>query len=138
MTSVPGINIQWPWSQYILSGKKTVETRHFCLPEKYRGIPIALIETPGKADSVNRPSRARILGLIIFDRSFSYKSFADWKRDYQRHQVPVGQHLFGYKKNQTKWGWEVQHVEAFEKPLPAPRRRGIIFTGKCYLPKYLN
>ena len=38
-----GINIQFPISQLILSGDKTVETRTYPIPERYLGVDLALI-----------------------------------------------------------------------------------------------
>ena len=44
---LPAINIQFPISELILSGKKTIETRTYALPEKYIERDLYLIETPG-------------------------------------------------------------------------------------------
>jgi hypothetical protein len=43
-----GINIQAPWSQLLINGQKCVETRSYPLPKNYEGVPLALVETPGK------------------------------------------------------------------------------------------
>src|SRR4029450_4821616 len=47
--TLPGINIQVPWAEAILSGQKVIETRFYPLPGKWVGQPLAVIETPGRA-----------------------------------------------------------------------------------------
>ena len=43
-----GLNIQQPWSSLLIDGYKSVETRSYPLPQKYEGVELALISTPGK------------------------------------------------------------------------------------------
>ena len=47
--TLPGINIQAPWAEAIVSGRKVIETRFYPMPRKWVGQPLAIIETPGKA-----------------------------------------------------------------------------------------
>ena len=61
-----GINIQTPWSELLINGDKSVETRSYPLPEKYMGEELALIETPGRYGRF----KARIIGTITFSHSF--------------------------------------------------------------------
>ena len=46
---LPGINIQAPWAEAIVSGRKLIETRFYPMPRKWIGQPLAIIETPGQA-----------------------------------------------------------------------------------------
>lgn len=48
-----GINIQFPISQLIVDGSKTIETRTYPIPDHYIGKEMILIETPGKIKSFN-------------------------------------------------------------------------------------
>lgn len=60
---LPGINIQWPISEMIIDGEKTIETRKYAILDKYIGQELALIETP-------RPKgkfKARIRAIIKFE-----------------------------------------------------------------------
>jgi len=123
-----GINIQWPWSQLLLSGEKTVETRNYPLPKKHVGRKLALIETPGKSGHKAGITKARIIGFITFSSSFSYPSVDDWVEDFARHRVPTNHGQFRPKEGVTKWGWLVEGVTSSAQKLAVPARRGIIFA----------
>lgn len=134
MNSMPGINIQWPWSQRILSGDKLVETRTYPLPEKYIGQELAIIETPGRQrKSSTGPRSAQIIGIVVFSGSFQYRSRAQWRNDKVRHCVDVDDILFGWANDRLKFGWEIQSVFKLRNPLEAPKRRGIIFASNCLI-----
>ena len=54
---MPGLNVNWPFSQLILAGVKTVEARSYALG--YRNIAqpaveMSLVETPGKANAISK------------------------------------------------------------------------------------
>jgi len=132
-TEVSGVNVQWPWSQAIIDGRKTVETRNYPLPKKYLGVPLALIETAGRDGAKSGVSIARIIGLIKFSKCFQYQSKSHWMGDKRRHLVSEADPDFHWRKGQAKWGWEVTSIEKFEPPKPAPKRKGILFTSKCPL-----
>lgn len=121
-----GLNIQTPWSALLMSGSKTVETRSYHLPSKYVGVPLALIETPGKTGRF----KSRIIGLITFNESFRYKSKEHWTYDYDRHMVDEN-NIYGWNEYKDKYGWIVSSVERFNNPIHPPKRRGIIFTKGC-------
>lgn len=130
--TIPGINIQWPWSQLIASGQKTVETRSYPIPEKHIGRDLAIIETPGpNGHRAIGLSEARIIGIVRFSGSFRYKSKAEWLRDKGRHCVDESDPLFRFKSDQPKYGWVVEQVSTFPQPKPAPAKRGIIFAAEC-------
>ena len=121
---LPGINIQQPWSQLLLSGEKAIETRTYRLPDKYVGKPFWLVETPG----LDRSHVATVIGVITFGGAIEYltkKQFAD---DFDRHLVPVDHPLFGFRLNRAKYGWTVLSVSGVEPFEPAVRR-GIVYTS---------
>ncbi|MBX9765890.1 MAG: hypothetical protein K2X47_01345 [Bdellovibrionales bacterium] len=123
---IPGINIQWPWSEMLLSGKKTVETRGYKLPDHYIGKPLALIETKNP----NRKGKAKIIGVIRFEKSYLYETKTAWLKEKERHLVTPDDESFGFKATKPKWGWPVVEVFPIESVNP-PRRRGIIFASSC-------
>ena len=114
-----GINIQWPTSELIISGDKTVETRTYPIPKMYIGQPLILVETPGRYGSF----KARAKALIVFGSSFQYKSKAQFRRDFGRHRVEENSQ-WDWKES-PKWGWEITKVEVL-KPFPVTKR-GIRF-----------
>lgn len=128
---VPGINIQRPWSTLIVDGTKVVETRSYPIPKKYVGVEIAIIETPGAQGIRDKSRPAKIVGTVVFENCFQYNSKAEWKKDFALHLVPEEHELFGFSSKTPKWGWRIASVKRFEKPLPAPVRKGITFTKEC-------
>jgi len=117
-----GINIQWPISELILSGEKTVETRTYGIPEKYLNEPMVLIETPGKQGKF----KARIVAVIKFTNCFKYTSKTAFYKDVDRHKVEKGS-MWAWDPEKPKWGWEVEIIKTF-KPKAAPSKKGIVFT----------
>jgi hypothetical protein len=124
-----GINIQTPWSELLINGVKSVETRSYHLPEKYLGEELALIETPGRYGRF----KARIIGTITFSHSFKYPHQKAWQDDYNRHCVAVDDPIYNWKDDKPKYGWVVSKVTKFDKPLDIRKRKGIIFTSGIQL-----
>lgn len=119
-----GVNIQTPWSELLINGVKSVETRTYHLPEKYMGEELALIETPGRYGRF----KARIIGTITFSHSFKYPDQKAWQDDRNRHCVSVDDPIYNWKDDKPKYGWVVSKVTKFDKPLDIRKRKGIIFT----------
>jgi hypothetical protein len=131
---IDGINIQWPWSELLASGKKIIETRSYALPERLRGVELAIIETPGKNGKRDAGIKsARIIGTIIFEKCYRYRSRGHWLKDRRKHCVPPDNSLFGFNYEKEKWGWVVKKVEKLDMPVPPPAKRGIIFAKNCKL-----
>jgi len=124
---VPGVNVQWPWSQLIVEGKKSVETRGYPLPAKYINVPMALIQTPGHESG--HPSNASIVAIVVFSRCFQYSTEEAWLKDIRRHLVPPDHNSFKFFQENEKWGWEIKSIEPHSAP--APKRKGIVFTKNC-------
>jgi len=77
------INIQYPISSDIISGAKTIETRTYPLPDKFKGVEMVLIETPGKTEKF----KARAIAIIRFSDSFEYPSAREFYKDESKHLV---------------------------------------------------
>lgn len=127
--NLPGLNLQYPISERILSGEKTVETRLYPLPRAYVNKPMLLIETPG----ISGGFKARISAIITFGESFQYKSKVEFYQDFARHRVDR-KSPFAWK-DRPKWGWPILRVELIKQHVPAPKRRGIVFTKVVEIPK---
>jgi DNA repair photolyase len=123
---LPGINIQAPWAQAIVSGRKVIETRFYPLPEKWVGQPLVILETPGQA----RHFKRRVAGFVVFDKSWCYADKASFAQDRVQHLVDPDDPLFGWKHDgKPKWAWPIRWVEAYEQPLPAGFRAGMRYAG---------
>ena len=125
-----GLNIQIPWSNLLINGDKSVETRSYPLPEKYEGVELAIIETPGKYGQF----KSRIVGTITFSHCFQYPDEQSWVDDYNRHKVEKLDEFYGWNPNKSKYGWVVSDVKKFDEPMSAPKRKGIVFTKNCKVP----
>ncbi len=119
-----GLNVQIPWSTLLINGCKSVETRSYPLPEKYEGVELYLVETPGKYGRF----KARAIGTITFSHSFKYPDKQSWIDDYNRHKVEEGDEFCDWNENKLKYGWVVCSVNKFEHSVDISGRRGIIFT----------
>ena len=118
----PGINIQWPISRDILSGKKTIETRTYPIPEKYLGEEMLLIETPGPYGDF----KARIIAIIIFTECFKYPSMKVFYSDYPFHLINK-KSPWAWKEK-AKWGWRVNITKVISPPINFPEKKGIVYT----------
>ncbi len=125
---LPGINIQAPWSELIISGKKLVETRGYPIPEKYVGQSLAVIETPGKSRSIKK---ARIIGIVKFGKPYKYQNKLHWTQERKLHLVEENDPAFFFSTEKEKWAWPVLMVKRLKKPLPVPAKRGIVFATRC-------
>lgn len=124
---MPGINIQIPWSELLLSGQKTIETRHYPIPLKFIGVDLALIQTPGKRGN----GKSMIVGSIRFSKCFQYESLDDWNKDYSKHLVSSDHPDFRWVTGKPKWGWVVESVRRARRLTSPPAPRGIVFSREC-------
>ena len=119
--SYPGINIQWPISELILSGEKTIETRTYPIPQKYLNQEMVLIETPGPKGKF----KARTRAIIKFTDCFLYKSKREFYADSERHRVSKNSPWAWTDK--PKWGWSILLVSKIESRHIL--NKGFLFTS---------
>ena len=115
-----GINIQWPISQSILLGDKTIETRTYPLPQKYLNQEMILVETPG----LKGKFKARIIAIIKFTTCFKYKSKKLFYADYSQHLVDKDSPWTWREKD--KYGWKVEIIKKI-KPYKKCVKKGIVY-----------
>ena len=125
-----GINIQFPISELILSGLKTVETRTYPIPPWLIGHEIIMIETPGKSGDFKQ----RMVAKIIFGEGFRYPNRKSFYADFERHQVSP-ESPWAWKSGIGKWGWPIIRIQLFEEPVPMTKRAGIVYAKDLQLPK---
>jgi hypothetical protein len=123
--TLPGLNIQAPWAQAIVSGRKVIETRFYPLPAKWIGQPLVIIETPGKTGHFKR----RIAGFVLFAKSWCYADRASFARDQAQHLVDPDDAVFGWRDDShPKWAWPIRWAVAYAQPLPPGFRSGIRYA----------
>ena len=123
LINLPGLNIQWPISNSILTLNKKIETRTYNLPQKYIQKSLALIETPGPHGNF----KARAVAIIVFNRTFRYESAFEFYKDEPRHLVCKKSRWAWNAKKPKKWGWQISKVHLIA-PQEINKPRGIVFT----------
>ena len=118
-----GVNIQWPISELILDGSKTIETRTYPIPEHYLGQEMILIETPGKHGKF----KSRMRAIIIFTECFQYDNETSFYSDTKHHAVTPDSD-WAWTASKGKWGWKIKVVKKFQKPKPLKKRTGILYS----------
>ena len=104
--SLPGLNINWPFSQLILAGVKTIETRTYALGHRNIAQPdveMWLVETRAQEDALAkgwvlaggaavppRPEEAQIVSTVTFSRSGEYERPAAFRSNRENHWVAKG------------------------------------------------
>ena len=133
--TLKGICIQYPFSRLMLGiaeRTKDIEVRgfpmapskgshQFCHPNE----EMFLIETPpqGPADVEGvtlppAPKRAQVIGTVVFDACWEYKSVAAFRKDAKRHRIlPTSKHDWDGKSK--RYAWEVSQTTQFLTPVPA-------------------
>ena len=140
--SLPGLNINWPFSQLILAGVKTVEARSYVLGYKNIAQPdveMWLVETRAQEDALAkgwvlaggaavppRPEEAQIVGTVTFSRSDEYTSLLAFGADRENHRIAPGGH-YDWDGTGERHAWRVSAVRRLAQPVPQPGRKG--YTG---------
>ena len=130
---MPGIHVQWPWSQLIASGRKTIETRGYSLPRRLHDVELAIIETPGPNGKKAGIAVSRIIGTVTFTASKRYVNKREWAEDSGRHLVPM-EDKFAFGNRKETWGWIIKRVRILDAPVAAPSVRGIVYARGCKVP----
>lgn len=125
---LPGINIQYPISRLILSGEKTVETRHYAISAAYQGRDLWLVETPGPEGKF----KARVIAKICFGRCWKYESREAFYRDLSRHKVSPDSPWAW--RSRPKWAWEIESVAPVILPFYAAKI-GRVYTREIEAPR---
>lgn len=125
-----GLEMQYPWSDALLTGRKTIETRSYDLPVALLGKEIAIIETPqgntgisslgnivNLTDSKNIAvdTVAKIVGWCRFSSVIMYTSVLGFERDENAHLVAKSSG-FGWNNDTTLiYGWVVDSYGSAKK-----------------------
>jgi len=112
-----GININdkaAPWTDMILSGDKTIETRNTNSLKPYIGKRVGIVRT-GKGP-------AMLVGYVTIGNPVVYQTAEEFAADYEQHRVPS--ELTGYEFHGQKFGYPMIDPEPTEpRPLNS---RGIV------------
>jgi len=117
-----GLNIQFPISNLILSGRKTIETRTYPLSEKYLNKDLVMIETPGKTGNF----KSRAIAIIRISKCFKYNSKKEFYADSDKHFVTELSEWAWMDR--PKFGWVVEVIKKLDPPQTIEKPKGIIYT----------
>ena len=124
--AVFGLEMQHPWSQHLLQGRKTIEVRNYELPPALVGRKIYIIESrPGRdgisvlGDSIELPdkdtsssssgdSSPLIAGWCIFDSIRIYTSQTAFEADEKQHLVSSTSGYAWQSGTTILYGWIVK------------------------------
>ena len=118
-TGMMGLNINddtAPWTDMILSGEKTIETRtnDRLIKMKYVGKRVGLVRTGKKR-------KATLVGYATIGEPIIYTSPEEFNKDFKKHRVAPDNSLYN---GGVKYGYPLLDVKACEpKPVDS---RGII------------
>lgn len=123
------VNIQWPITELILNGSKTIETRTYPLPKKYIGEELVLIETPGPMGNFT----ARGIAIITFGASYQYSSRRHFNSEIRLHRVSQNS-KWKWLEEKPKWAWPILKIKKIKSAV-IPKHKGIRFTNNVKVPK---
>jgi len=112
-----GLNINdstGQWTDLLLTGVKTIETRNQNNLKSFVGKPIGIIQTG--------VGRAHVVGFIKLGEPFVYRTLIEFRKDQERHRV-LPNSPFDFKD--IKFGYPVEIIEKLDKPIPVTTR-GIV------------
>ena len=112
-----GININdsdVPWTELILSKKKTIETRNTNSLRAYINKKVGIIRT-GKGPAI-------LVGFMKLGEPKIYNTLEDFRKEENLHQVAVGNR---FDWTAPKYGYPIYDVERLDYPKPITSR-GIV------------
>jgi len=126
-----GLNINYPFSQLILQGTKTIEARTFPLGHRNIANPgeeLFLIETLGPKNVLGAvlgdqavgppPQHAQVVGTVAFGSSRPYASTSAWKNERQKHRIKKGGR-YDWNGSGEMHAWHVEKARRFSEPMDA-------------------
>ena len=105
-----GININdsaEKWTEFLLTGKKTIETRNTNSLKPYIGKVMGIIRTG--------VGKAHLVGIVRLGEPIVYATLEQFRADADRHGIEEGS---GYDWKGCKYGYPVEVLHRLEKPAP--------------------
>jgi len=122
-----GINIndkEFPWTDYILSGRKTIETRRTNSLKNLIGKRVGLIKTG--------LGPATLIGAATLGEPIIYTSAEAFNNDQDKHMV-APESTFYIQEGGVKYGYPLLDVERFMPEIV--RTRGIVWRDISKVPQ---
>ena len=101
------VYIRNPWACAVVYGRKTIETAHISLPERFTGQWLDVQNEQGL-----------IIGAVCFKGFVRYHTQKAFDEDYEGHMVTQDS-PYHYGNRKRAYGWTVQDAVAYDQPLTA-------------------
>ena len=109
-----------------LDGSKIVEARTYDISAQggFGDEWFWLVETPGAERQEG--DTAHITGCVKFSsEAVRYTSLEQWRADEDNHRIVAGSD-YDWNRRGAMYGWRVERAYALRRPLPGPKKKGII------------
>jgi len=119
-----GLNINdstGQWTDMLLTGVKTIETRNQNNLKSFVGKPIGVVRTG--------VGKACVVGIIKLGSPIEYKTHIAFRKDFKQHRVEEGS---PFDWNGIKFGYPVEVIEILDKPIPVTNRGYVTRKIKPY------
>ena len=124
MIITKGLNINdstAQWSDMLLTGVKTIETRNQNNLKSFVGKPIGVVRTG--------VGGACLVGFIKLGKVIHYKTAMAFRKDFNQHRVEAGS---PFDWDGIKFGYPVEVIEVLDKPIPVTSRGYVTRKIKPY------
>jgi hypothetical protein len=123
------LEVQSNFSNEIINGRKTIETRDYPLPVSLINQPILLLESQHvhgqegisalpdiiTPDVVKNKYNLSIIGIIYISECFQYTTEGQWDTDRVKHLVPLDSNYnWSPDSNKSKYGWCIAIVDKYD------------------------
>lgn len=99
------VYVRTPDDMLLGSGRKTIETATFSLPERFTNIPLYI-----------QNEKRQIVGIITFSGSKRYSTLEEFEEDDNKHLVPPSS-KFHFNNRIRTYGWLVSNVKKLHSPM---------------------
>lgn len=109
------LEMQHPFSGLVVSGKKTIETRAYPLPDALLNVKIGIMQSAKGQDGVSAlPSSFPLqkstgltrIGWVTFNKCIEYKSRKEFESDAEKHLVDPNSG-YGWNDERPMFGWVI-------------------------------
>jgi len=109
------LEMQHPFSGLIASGKKTIETRAYPLPDALLNFKIGIMQTEKGQDGISalpstfplqETTKVRRIGWVTFNKCIEYKSRKEFESDAEKHLVDPNSG-YGWNDERPMFGWVI-------------------------------
>ena len=113
------LEMQHPFAELVVSGKKTIETRAYPLPDALLNVKIEILQSSKGQDGVSalpstfplqETTKVRRIGWVTFNMCIEYKSKEEFESDAGKHLVDPNS-KYGWNDERSMFGWVIHNFQ---------------------------